>query len=154
METVLPPNLHVSFLFREDYIFRHRCLGFYFNAQFLTLAVHRLGGEHKMRGFAASRVRPVPAAFFDRRSCRAPEEATKPLIESKDRALLCMQLQLYRRPVFSTCDTGSTRSASKQCDCLSGTVILALPSRGYFALSLGQFGPALVSRDPVEYEEP
>ena len=47
METVIvAPNLPVPFLLGGDYLWRHRCLADYFNAQFLTRADPQVGLEH------------------------------------------------------------------------------------------------------------
>ena len=46
LETVLvAANLPVSVILVGDYIWRHRCLADYFNAQFLTRADHRVGSQ-------------------------------------------------------------------------------------------------------------
>ena len=51
METVLvAPNLPVPLLLGGDYLWRHRCLADYFNAQFITRAVPQNGSAEVVRG--------------------------------------------------------------------------------------------------------
>ena len=48
METVLvAPNLRVPFILGGDYLWRHRCLADYFNAQYLTRGDPQVGREHE-----------------------------------------------------------------------------------------------------------
>ena len=48
METVLvAPNLPVPFILWRDYLWRHRCLADYFNAQFLTRTDPQVRGKQE-----------------------------------------------------------------------------------------------------------
>ena len=154
MERVLvAPNLPVPFLLGGDYLWRHRCLADYFNAQCITRAVPQRGsgevgrGTAQLLGNAPSMGSPASAPL-----------AADPVNSSRGyhvpEAQHCQNFTLF---------AAGTSTVDPHCQVvirvphgrpISNQNVLVEPAFTLFRRGFGKTGQTLYSRDVTEHDKP